>query len=322
MVMRKTTMLMIGLMVIGAAACRAAEETGKPVRTTYMLGPDDQIVLRVSNMPEISEKPVRIDLNGFIRLPMIGRVKASGKTIEQLETELIERLGEFLEEPDVAVSMTEFKSQPVSVIGAVSSPGVHQLQGRKTLVEILSMVGGMKQDAGVNATITRNLEWGRIPLAGAKDDPSGQFSIAEVNLKTLVEGKSPEKNIVIYPHDVISIPKAEVAYVMGDVSKAGALVMSDGETLSVLQAVSSAGGLLKTAAPQNAKILRLIMGGPKRAELNVDVKKILAGKANDQPLLAGDILFVPGSASKRAAARAAEAAVQAGTMIITWGTIR
>jgi polysaccharide export outer membrane protein len=310
-----------GLMVMAGVVCLAAEEA-KPVRTTYMLGPDDQIVLRVSNMPEISEKPVRIDLNGYIRLPLIGRVKASGKTIEQLETELMERLGEFLEEPDVAVSMTEFKSQPVSVIGAVNSPGVHQLQGRKTLVEILSMVGGMKQDAGVNATITRNLEWGRIPLPGATDDPSGQFSIAEVNLKTLIEGKHPEKNIIIYPHDVISIPRAEVVYVMGDVAKVGALVLSEGESISILQAVSSAGGLLRTAAAHNAKILRLIMGGPKRAELDVDVKKIMAGKANDQPLLAGDILFVPGSASKKAAVRAVEAAVQAGTMIITWGTIR
>ena len=293
-----------------------------PARSSYRLGADDQIILRVSNAPDLSEKPLRIDAEGYIKLPMIGRVQAAGMTTEQLEGELIKRLKVYLEQPEVAVSVAEFHSQPVSVIGAVGSPGVQQLQGRKTLVEVLSLAGGLRPDAAPNAKVTRRLEWGRIPLPGAKDDPTGQFSIAEVDLKSLIGAKNPEQNIPILPQDVISVPRADIVYILGEVTKAGALPLDAGDTISVLEALSTAGGTLRTASPGSAKILRTVAGSKKRAELPVDIKKIQAGKTEDVALMAGDILFVPGSNAKRASVRAAEAALQVGTMALTYGMIR
>lgn len=307
-----------------AALVLSGQEKSRPDQapTSYRLGPDDEITVRVSNAPDIGEKPVRIDADGYLKLPMIGRVKATGLTAEQLETELAKHLKIYIEEPEVAVSIAEFHSRPVSVIGAVGSPGVQQLQGRKTLVEVLSLAGGLRPDAAPVAKITRRLEMGRVPLPGAKDDPSGQFSIAEVDLKSLIAAKNPEKNIAILPQDVISVPRADIVYVLGDVTKAGPVPLDSGDTISVLEALSTAGGALRTAAASKAKILRPAKGGGRRTELPVNIKKIQAGKADDIDLLAGDILFVPGSDSKRISARAAEAALQAGTMALTYGVVR
>jgi protein involved in polysaccharide export with SLBB domain len=115
-----------------APAFGQSAESAAPadLRSSYVLGPDDQITVSALDAEEISGKPVRVDLNGNIRLPMVGRLQVAGKTVEQIEADIAGRLKEYIKDPDVAVSITEFRSQPVSVLGSVKSPGVHQLQGR------------------------------------------------------------------------------------------------------------------------------------------------------------------------------------------------
>jgi polysaccharide biosynthesis/export protein len=288
----------------------------------YVLGPEDQIVIHAPNAPEINDKNVRLDLRGDINMPTVGRVHAAGMTPRQLEDELVKRLKVYLEEPEVAIDVMEFKSQPVSVIGEVATPGVQQVEGRKTLIEILSQAGGVREaDAGPTVKITRRIERGPIPLAGAATDASGMYSTVEIALKPLLEARTPEKNIVILPYDTISIPKAEIVYVMGEVGKPGAVPLNDAHSMTVLQAVSNSGGVLRTAM-NTARILRPVDGGARRTEIAVDMKRILRGQADDVTLEPGDILFVPSSASKRATARAIEMAVSMGTMIGTYGAIR
>ena len=293
-----------------------------PARVSYVLGPGDLIVIHVLDAPDLSEKPQRLDQNGDLRLPMIGRVHAAGMTVEEFETELTKRLKVYLQEPDVSVSVTEAHSQPVSIIGAVSSSGLKQLEGRKTLVEVLSMAGGLSTDAGPAVRIARKLEQGRIPLPEAADDPSGGFSIVEIDTKALLEGRTPEKNIIILPNDLISIPRADAVYVIGEVGRPGPVLLNGGHSISVMEAVSSSGGTLRTAAAQKVRILRRVAGQDKRAEVNVDLQKIMNGKADDLTLAAGDILVIPDSSGKRATTRAIEAAIQMGTMIGTYGIIR
>jgi polysaccharide export outer membrane protein len=273
------------------------------------------------DVPDISGKPQRLDPNGDLKLPMIGRVHAAGMTLDQLERELTERLKVYLEEPDVAVTVTEFHSQPVSVIGAVGTSGIHQLEGRKTLIEVLSMAGGVGADAGPSLRITRRLEWGRVPLPGATEDTTGGFSIAEIDLRSLLDARNPEQNITVRPYDVISVPRAETVYIVGEVARPGPLPLSGGHSISVIEALSSSGGVLRTAAPGHARILRQIPGDQKRVELKIDLKQIMQGKANDLPLAAGDILVVPDSSGKKVTARAIEALVQVGTIIGTYGVI-
>jgi polysaccharide biosynthesis/export protein len=285
----------------------------------YVLGADDQIVIHAFEAEEISDKPIGIGADGFIDLPMIGRVHAAGMTVQQLQVELAKRLGAYVNHPQLTVMVSEFRSQPVSVVGAVNMTGVVQLQGRKTLMEVISLAGGLRQDAGNSVTVTRELKRGKLPLPGATSDPSGQFSTATVSLRDIMNGKKPEENILIEPNDVLTVPKAQLIYVLGEVGRPGGFVLDDHDSLSSLQCVALAGGLNKTAKGSKAKILRLQPGSSERKEIPANLSKIMSGEAPDVTLHADDILFVPNNAPKSAGLRAAETALQIGTGIAIYG---
>lgn len=307
--------LLVSALCIAAQAPPMAPVAGE---NAYILGPGDELLIQALEAEEITKNPVRVDMSGYIRLPMVGRIKAGGLTVEQLTGELTTRLKQYIQDPQVSITVTQFRSQPVSVIGAVKEPGVHQLEGRKTLIEMLSLAGGLTPEAGYTVTITRRLEYGRIPLPGAHDDESGRYSIAEVELNSVMEARDPKANIEIRPYDVISVPRADLVYVIGQVKRAGGFPLKAKESITVLQALALAEGLDRVAAPQAARILRQPTGGGQRIELAVNVRKILEGKADDVALQPQDILFIPASASKAASLRAVEAAVQIGTGVIIW----
>ena len=287
-----------------------------PPPDTYTLGPGDQIVIRVPDFEEIDNKTVPIDLKGTVNLPEVGRIQASGLTTEQLEAVITEHLKRYLVKPDVSVYLTEMRSQPVSILGQVQSPGVHQLQGQKNLFEVLSLAGGLRQEAGNVINITRRIEWGPIPLPGAANDSTGQYSVASVDVKSVMNASNPAENILIKPNDVISVPKADTIYVIGAVHKPGAYVLGEYRSLSALQILALAEGPEKTADTKDARIMRVIPGSNDRAEIPVDLKTILSGKMPDVPLTADDILFVPVSKAKAAGYRTLDALVQVGTMAI------
>jgi polysaccharide export outer membrane protein len=284
----------------------------------YVFGPDDQIKVWVLGVEEISDKPLRIDPSGAIDLPLIGEIHAGGLTVEQLRAELIKRFSKEILKPQVTVEIVDFGSQPVSVMGAVNHPGVHQLRGRKTLMEVISMADGLRQDAGPQITISREIQYGPVPLRTAKTDASGQFSVAEVAVRDMLAGTNPTENILVFPHDVVTVPVAEMVYVIGEVRKPGEVALKGNATISVLQALSSAEGFGLTPAPQAAKIVRSVPGTTERKEIPVDLKKVIAGKAEDIAMRPNDILVVPPSGPKKAAARAVEAAIQTVTGIAIW----
>lgn len=312
--MQKTIRIWITVqMLLALAAGVAVCQQPAPVRYAYILGPEDQITIRVLDAEEIDSKPVRIDSAGFIRLPLVGNIRAGGLTVDQLEAELAGKLKTYVKQPQVAVSVTEFRSQPVSVIGAVKLPGVHQVQGRKTLLEVLSMAGGIDPEAGHSIKITRRKQYGPIPLKTATPDASGDFTVADIDLTSILEARNPQENIEVKPYDVITVPRGQLVYVMGQVRRPGGFVLRQRESLSALQALSLAEGLDRAAAPQNARILRTVDGAQQRTEIYVDLKKILAGKSSDVPLMPNDVLFIPNNASKSALIRGLEAAIQVGT---------
>jgi len=311
--------LLAVLISVPAVAHAAERPNTNSDSTSYILGPEDTLQIRVLDAEEIGPAPYPIDLRGNLDLPHIGRIHAAGLTIEQLESKLTERFKEYLQEPVVTVSVAEFHSQPISVLGAVSSPGVHQIRGRKTLFEVISEAGGLKPEAGNTIKIARSMENGPIPLPGAKTDPTGQFSVAEVSIRSVMEAQNPQENIPVKPNDVITVPKADLVYVIGAVKRSGGFVLTEKANMSVLEALSMAEGLDRAAGPANAKILRSSHGATSRSEISIDVKKILDGKEADVPLLANDILFIPTSAAKSASLRALEAIVQTGTGIAIYG---
>jgi polysaccharide export outer membrane protein len=289
-----------------------------PAPSGYVLGPDDQISIRVLQAPELIDKPVRIDSNGYIDLPYIGRVKAAGSTPETLKKELKVKFQAIVRDPELSVSIDEFRSQPVSVIGAVNTPGVVQIRGRKSLLEVLSLAGGLRQDSGNTITVTRQQEYGALGLRGEASDASGRYLTAKVDLSSLMEGRTPYANVQIQPNDVVAVSRAHMVYVLGDVSKAGGFVLSERDGVSILEALALGGGANRTAALRSARILRASAGEPHRNEVTVDIQKILDGKERDWQLNADDVLFVPSSTMKRVSARALEAALQIGTGLAIW----
>jgi len=290
---------MLALTAFSAAAQQPAQTAALP-DSGYVLGPDDQIVIHAIDSPEISDKPILIGTNGNITLPLVGRVKARGLSVEQLENELNTQLKEYVKDSQIAITVTEFRSQPVSVFGAVGTPGVIQLRGRKTLYEVLAMAGGLRETAGSSITVTRRRENGEIPLLGATIDPTGQFSVAELNVQEILDGKKPAANIEIKPNDVISVSGADsnMIYVVGDVEHGGAFTLGGREKLSVLRALSLAGGLGRTAKPEKARIIRGVPGEAKPLEIAVNVRRIFNGKAADMVLLPQDVLVIPTSSRK------------------------
>jgi polysaccharide export outer membrane protein len=291
---------------------------GNQVRSTYLLGPEDELQISGPELDELSTKTVRVDGEGDIQVPLVGRVHVAGLTVQQAEQELNKKLGTYIKHPQAALDVKELRSQPASILGAVNSPGVHQVEGHKTLLEMISLAGGVRPDAGYSIRITRQLEWGCIPLPGATLDASGRFSVAQVKLQDIMEAKTPEENIQIFPHDVISVPKAELVYVTGDVKKSGGFILGERQTMSVLQAISLAEGLGQTPDTKHAKILRLNPGADQRTEIPVNLRQILQGKSGDVPLQGNDILFVPDNTGKKVALRVMEAAIQTGSGIAVY----
>jgi polysaccharide biosynthesis/export protein len=286
----------------------------------YILGPGDLISVFVTDLEEeFSDKSFRIDMSGDVTFPYAGRIHAAGLTADGLGQQVIARLTKIIKAPDAVVGIVEFHSQSVSVLGEVNTAGQYQVQGQKKLLEAISMAGGFTADVGNTVTITRSLQWGRVPLPTAHDDPTGQFSIASVSVKGILHSKSPEQNIQIMPGDVISVARAEIVYAVGSVTKPGGFPMSQDETLSALQVIALAEGLTSTAALQNAKIIRLVPETKTRTMLAVNLKQLLEGSAADVPLQPGDILFVPNSKAKTVTYRSLQAIVNAATGIAIYG---
>jgi polysaccharide export outer membrane protein len=286
---------------------------------TYLLGPDDVISIRALDAEEISDKAIRIGTNGVINLPMVGRVQAGGLTVEQLEVDLTARLKPFIKQPEVSVNVVELRSQPVSVIGSVKAPGVHQLQGHKTLVEILSLAGGITEDAGYSVRITRRKEYGPIPLASSQADSTGEFYTAQVGLRDIMEAKNPVENVEVMPNDVISVPRAQMVYVIGEVTRSGGFALGERQRVSVLQALSLAGGLGRMAKRSDSKILRASTADDsQRTEIPLNLSRILQGRDRDVPLQPNDILFIPSSKARSAMVRTLEAMFQVGTNVAVY----
>src|ERR1700730_8834714 len=170
--------------------------------STYALGPGDQVTVSVLDLDEMGKDSYRIDMHGKLTLPLVGSIPVTGLTVEQIADAIRERLGKYLKNPDVSVRLLEMRSQPVSVLGEVRNPGVIQLMGQKTLFEILSLAGGLNSDAGYVIRITREKQWGKIPLPDAKLDETGEFWIAQVGVKEIINGSSPGTNIPVKPNDV------------------------------------------------------------------------------------------------------------------------
>jgi len=302
----------------GVTQQNPANVPGVPNHQSYMLGAADQITVWAVDVDEISGKTYTIDSSGYVSMPMIGRLKADGLTVEEFEKELNTALKVYVIDPRAAVSVATFRSQPVTVLGAVRNPGQYQLQANNTLTDLISAAGGIAEGSGTQLKLSRTLDQGRIPLENSVIDESEGVSMASIRLRDVLAGT--KYNLPVRPHDLIVVDKGNVIYVFGEVTKPGEFPLKDRDTVSVVEALAMAGGVNRTASVSNLRILHADGSGPIQKEM-VNLKEAMNGKAVDR-LKANDILFVSDSPMKRAMRRSAEAAVQGATWLFSWGLIR
>lgn len=296
----------------------------------YRLGPDDLLDITVFEAPELN-RTVRVSAGGEISLPLLGAARAAGLTPRELESVLQELLRRtYMKDPHVGVFVREVESHPVSVFGAVKKPGVFQVRGSKTLLEVLSLAGGLAEDAGDTVIVMPQASWARPPSpSDPRSQSAGQAEApvmvspalaepVEINLKELLESADPRANVLVHPGDIVKVTRAGIVYVVGEVKKPGGFLLKSNENISVLQAIALAEGLTRTAAKSQARIIRADPQTGQRREVNLDLGRILAGKAADPLLLPKDIVFVPNSGAKSALYRGAETALSIVSGVIIW----
>ncbi len=277
----------------GQQAQAPAPAEGANFRPNYTLGPDDQILVRAPNADEINEKPFRIESDGTINLPLVGRIRAAGMTVTELEAELKQLLRKYLREPVVQVNIVQFRGDPVFMLGAFRSPGIYPLRGRHTLVEMMATSGGLQPNAGQTIRVTRKKAIGPIPLPTAIEDAAAGTTYVEINMARLIDSVNPAEDIVLEPYDVITATRTVGVFVNGEVIKPGSVDLPDTPHISVAQLISQAGGLTREADGANVTVLRPVLQSNQRARIPVNVKKVLAGEAKDVPVLPGDVVNVP-----------------------------
>jgi polysaccharide export outer membrane protein len=250
-----------------------AGESAEEVR----IGPDDVLQVRVFESEELSGT-VRVSGTGEVSLPLLGPVRAAGLTVRQMEAVVADRLrGRYVRDPHVTVQVTEVQSRPVSVLGAVRQPGVFQLRGARSLLEVVALAGGLAPDAGTGVVVRRGGD-----TAGAEAE--------EYDLAALLEADGP--GTMVRPGDVVSVKRAGMVYVVGEVNKPGAFPVAGGEPLTVVRAIALAGGLRPNASRGRAHLVRNEPGG-RRSTQAVELGRLLSGRGTDLRLQDDDVIYVP-----------------------------
>ena len=253
------------------------------------IGPGDELDVSVYGVPELTQH-VRVGTSGNIDLPLIGTVHVAGLASDEAEALVEQKLvdGSFVTNPHVTIYVKEYTTQAVSITGEVNKPGAYPALETRRLYDAFMEAGGLTQTAGRTVTITH----------------AGQVS-PNVVLLSSDPVKSAQANVEVLPGDTISVSKAPIVYVIGEVTKPGGYVLTDAQDgdiaspeLTVMRVIALASGPIHGAALNKSKIIRRTANGIQ--EVPIPLKKIMAGKSPDLPLQAEDILYIPGSRSSPA----------------------
>jgi polysaccharide export outer membrane protein len=241
------------------------------------IAPGDLLHITVFDVPEMTQD-VRVGAKGEAQMALIGNIDLAGLTGEEAAEGIAHELRnrKLLLSPQVNVLIKEFASQGVSVIGEVQHPGVYQVLGSRSLLDLISMAGGLTNVADTRITVKRR---------------RGSEQTITVKLKTDDPDTSLNNNVQIYPGDLVLVPRAGIVYVLGEVNRPGGFVMQDSGKITILQALAQAGGASRTASLNNSVLLRKNERGYLSNKLPLD--KIARGQGEDLELHANDIIFVP-----------------------------
>ena len=268
----------LACLFVFAASTALAVQISSPL-SMYRVGPKDLIEIKVFEVPELNVE-LRVSEEGTIDLPLIGHVDVQGLTEGEITVKLKTLLeSKYVQRASVAVQVREFRSKPISLIGAVKNPGPLAFSGRWTLLEALTAAGGLAARHGNVIYVLRN----------ASNGLSDQI---EIDVNDLMVRGDPRANIPIYANDLINIPAPVpvTIYCLGEVARPAALEFLSTERITVLAAIARAGGLTDRAS---SKILikRRDSSGHD-VEIEVNYKRIISGDAPDMDLEPNDVVVV------------------------------
>jgi polysaccharide export outer membrane protein len=255
------------------------------------VGPNDMIAISVYDSPEFT-RTVRVGADGIIRLPMVKqRIKAEGLMPSDLEDKIAEALTDegILVDPFVIVTIAEYHSRPISVMGAVKMPITFQADIPVTLLDALARAGGLSPEAGPEILISR---------AQTGPDTAATTLVQRIPVKALINAADPEVNVKLAGGEEIRVPEAGKIYIVGNVHKPGAFTLESGSETTILKAVALSEGLLPFAGKQ-AFIYRREGGADSKNEIPIELTKIMERKSPDFPLMANDILYIPDNKRQR-----------------------
>jgi len=282
------------------AASPAASGVPSSESRKYVISPEDVLDVYIYDVPELSREYV-VNSVGKVTVPLLpDPIQAAGFTAEEFARELEQSFHQSgrLNRPQITVVIKQSKRSAVTVQGAVKFPQVVPVIGPTRLVAILSQCGGLADDAGSIATITRS------PLAPGNSVTGGgpASSTITVELNKLMDGNDPIAQTEVGPGDRVSVEHAGVFYVLGEVNRPGGYNLKNArEQVTILEALSIAGDITSVAKKSHVRIIRKdVTVASGRHEFAINVNDILAGRSPDQTLQANDILYVPSSGAKRA----------------------
>ncbi len=282
----------------------------------YPIGPGDLLEISVPAMAEIDEEVVRVGGDGTITLPLLGTMQAAGLTEQQLHDSLERGLRQFMYRPEFSLLVKEHHNRSVGVLGAVEDPGLHPVESdQDTILEMISKAGGLTDDATqrllfipVEAVSEEEAQRfagdGPGQVRPVKADASALFLKASQPIVIDLEKMNRESqqlalSVPVRPGDTIMVLGGGKVFVQGWVQEPGAYPMTRG--LTVLGAISAAGGFSFPAKRSRIQVLREVPGSDSRDLMVVNVEDIEAGHGRDIPLREGDIIEVGSAGGKLAA---------------------
>lgn len=269
----------------------------------YFISPGDVLEVSVFGAPDLSQKSA-VNSAGDIYMPLINYLHVAGMHVEDAQGVVEQAYFKkgVLKFPHVSIVITSYSSGVV-LMGEVGRPGIYPIVGSGKLFDILAEAGGATQNAGQAVTITHK-------------DSTSQQTVFLTNDPV----KSLEANVPVQQGDTIIVSKAGVIYVVGEVLAPNGFLMDEKGQYTVMKAVAMAHGLAKFAKPSKARIVRREPGGEQ--EIPVPLDKILVSKSADIPMQSNDILFIPSSKGKQAAARTVDVAVALASGFAYYGFYR
>jgi polysaccharide export outer membrane protein len=270
----------------------------------YQVGPEDLIEVTFFGNDELGRE-VRVNGRGEVSLPLIGLMKVEGLSPQEIEAKLVNlyKEGRFILNPQITVMVKEYRHQRVMVTGAVVNPGSHEVIGPRTLLEMLGKAGGLvdkpEMKAGNLVYVTQHQNASALMKAVAKVPNPSQSSkpgTVVIDLRRLLSGEELKLNIPIQNGDVIYVPPARMAFILGSVKKPGQVPVKD--NLTVTQAIAVTEGQDPVLSSNRVTILRFDDQG-ERITRDVNLKSIISGQEPDPVLKENDIVFVHESGFRR-----------------------